>query len=139
MAPVPRALVLRTHRLAPLVLQRPLKAQLTAEVAAAANEAEAEGIRMEFDRKERALEHSIDHSPMELHLDLDVAYKCATQTLDAQTMHLTRVCLALLQLPVQVGHLAGYQHKQQKTFRSLARSRVVFRFYINACHSLTTL
>ena len=45
--------------------KRPLKAQLTAEVAAAANDAAADQIRVKFDTKEKALENEIDHRPLE--------------------------------------------------------------------------
>jgi hypothetical protein len=54
--------------------QRPLKAQLTAEVAAAMDEDEAGAIRMVFEKKEKAIEHEIDHSPLEMHLEMEVAY-----------------------------------------------------------------
>ena len=39
--------------------QRPLKAQLTAEVSAAASEGEASQIRAAFEQKEKALEHGV--------------------------------------------------------------------------------
>lgn len=54
--------------------KRPLKAQLTAEVSAAANETEATAIRAAFDKKERAIEHEIDHRPLEMHAELEVSY-----------------------------------------------------------------
>ena len=53
--------------------KRPLKAQLTAEVQAA-GEAESAQIRAEFDQKEKALEHEIDHRPLEMHLELELSY-----------------------------------------------------------------
>ena len=57
-----------------VLLQRPLKAQLTAELAAAANEADATSIRQTFEKRERTLEHSIDHVPLELHLEMEASY-----------------------------------------------------------------
>ena len=54
--------------------KRPLKAQLTAEVAAATSDAAADAIRVSFDKKEKAIENAIDHEPLEMHLELDVAY-----------------------------------------------------------------
>ena len=54
--------------------KRPLKAQLTAEVAAAADEMEASSIRAAFEKRERNLEHEIDHKPLEVHMSLSVAY-----------------------------------------------------------------
>lgn len=59
--------------------KRPLKAQLSAEVQNAATDADATKIRAEFDAKEAALEHSIDHAPLELHCELEVSYKCAAR------------------------------------------------------------
>ena len=50
--------------------KRPLKAQLTAEVAAAKDEATADAIRIKFDGKEKALENEIDHRPLEMHLEM---------------------------------------------------------------------
>ena len=54
--------------------KRPLKAQLTAEVAAAANDGAADQIRVAFDKKEKALENEIDHRPLEMHLEMEVQY-----------------------------------------------------------------
>jgi hypothetical protein len=58
-----------------LVVQskRPLKAALAAELAAAP-ESEASGIRAAYERKEAALEHELDHRPLDLHLSLDMSY-----------------------------------------------------------------
>ena len=55
-------------------MQRPLKAQMSAEVAAAGSESEATAIRAKYDAAERAIEHEIDHKPLECHLSLAVAY-----------------------------------------------------------------
>jgi hypothetical protein len=54
--------------------KRPLKAQLTAEVSAACSESAADAIRASFERKERALENEIDHRPLEMHMEMEVAY-----------------------------------------------------------------
>ena len=56
--------------------KRPLKAQLQAELAAAADETAAEEIRAAFQAREEALEHDIDHKPMEVHLGIGISYKC---------------------------------------------------------------
>ena len=59
--------------------KRPLKAQLEAEMAAAANESEQRQIRAAFDQREKAIEHEIDHKPLEMHLSLGVAYNFLTK------------------------------------------------------------
>lgn len=56
------------------VWQRPLKAQMAADVAAADGESAAAGIRAKYDAAERAIEHELDHKPLELHMSLEVAY-----------------------------------------------------------------
>merc|ERR1712118_274538 len=52
--------------------KRPLKAQPTAEVAAAADENEAASIRAAFEKKEKSIEHHLDHTPMEMHLEMEM-------------------------------------------------------------------
>lgn len=59
--------------------KRPLKAQLEAEMATAANDAETRKIRAAFDQRERAIEHEIDHKPLEMHLSLGVSYNFLTK------------------------------------------------------------
>ena len=54
--------------------KRPMKAQLAAELAASADEAEAGAIRQKFEVAEKELEHHIDHKPLEMHMELQVAY-----------------------------------------------------------------
>lgn len=54
--------------------KRPLKAQMQAEVAAAGSEGEAQSIRALFENREKALEHEIDHKPLEMHMSLAIAY-----------------------------------------------------------------
>jgi hypothetical protein len=54
--------------------KRPLKAQMSAEVAAASSETEASAIRLKYDAAEKAIEHEIDHKPLEMHMSLAVAY-----------------------------------------------------------------
>lgn len=71
-----------TNILYPSISQRPLKAQLSSEVAAAANDDEAFKIRERFAQKEMALEHMIDQRPLDLHMELDVSYKCAAHNLN---------------------------------------------------------
>ena len=54
--------------------KRPLKAQMSAEVAAAGSDAQASGIRAKYDAAEKAIEHEIDHKPLEMHMSLAIAY-----------------------------------------------------------------
>ena len=55
-------------------LQRPLKAQLQAELSTAADASAQEEIRAAFAAREKAVEHDIDHRPMDVHMELSVAY-----------------------------------------------------------------
>lgn len=45
-------------------MHRPLKAQLQAELAAAADDSERDAIQSAFASREKALEHDLDHKPM---------------------------------------------------------------------------
>ena len=56
-----------------LEAKKPLKAQLAAELGAAAPE-EHESIRAEFASRERAIEHEIDHRPLDVHMSLGISY-----------------------------------------------------------------
>ena len=56
------------------VARRPLKAQLTAELAAAADDDQRETITAAFASREKALEHDLDHKPMDVHMTIDVSY-----------------------------------------------------------------
>ena len=60
-APRPARTFSRAH-----FAHRPLKAKLAGELAAAADESERKEIKAEFEARERALEHDIDHTPREL-------------------------------------------------------------------------
>ena len=51
-----------------------MKAQLQAELAAAADDEAREAITAAFASREKALEHDIDHKPMDVHLTRDVSY-----------------------------------------------------------------
>ena len=51
-----------------------MKAQLQAELAAAPDDGTRENITAAFAAREKALEHDIDHKPMETHLTLEVSY-----------------------------------------------------------------
>ena len=55
-------------------MKRPLKAAMTAAVNAAGPGAKADEIRAEFDAEERQMEVNLDHAPLEMHLELEVAY-----------------------------------------------------------------
>ena len=53
--------------------QKPLKAQMAAELAAAP-ESEHEAVRLEFEGRERAIEHEVDHKPLRVEMLLGVDY-----------------------------------------------------------------
>ena len=55
--------------------KRPLKTQLDHELSTAVSEAEIKQIRAAFHTREKAIEHEIDHKPLEMHLSLGVSYK----------------------------------------------------------------
>ena len=55
-------------------VKRPLKAQLQAELAAAPNDEAREEITQAFAAREKALEHDLDHKPMDLHMTIDLSY-----------------------------------------------------------------
>ncbi len=59
--------------LAPHPLRSPLKAQLQAELASA-TDAEAEGIKAEFDAREKAFEHDLDHVQRDVHMMIECSY-----------------------------------------------------------------
>lgn len=54
--------------------RRPLKAQLQAELGAAASDEDRESITAAFASREKALEHDLDHKPMDVHMTLDLSY-----------------------------------------------------------------
>ena len=54
--------------------KRPLKAQQQAELAAAASEEVEANIRAAFAAREKAIEHEIDHKPMEANIELSISY-----------------------------------------------------------------
>ena len=54
--------------------KRPLKAQLDAELATAVDDAAVKECRDAFAQREAAIEHDIDHEPLEMHLQLGVSY-----------------------------------------------------------------
>ena len=53
---------------------RPLKAQLHAELGTAADSDAQDQIRDAFAAREKAIEHDLDHKPLDVHLMLDVSY-----------------------------------------------------------------
>ena len=74
-------LLLPTHALAnPIVLtprlvtRSPLKAQLQTELAEAADDEARAEITAAFAAREKALEHDLDHKPMDLHMTIDLSY-----------------------------------------------------------------
>jgi len=48
-------------------------------MAVAANDKESREIRAAFDQREKAIEHEIDHKPLEMHLSLGVSYNFLTK------------------------------------------------------------
>lgn len=54
--------------------KRPLKAQLQAELGAAPSEEAQDEIRSAFAAREKALEHELDHKPMDMHMEIAVSY-----------------------------------------------------------------
>lgn len=57
--------------------KRPLTAQLEAALDKADTEDQVAEIRANFAEKEAAIEHTLDHKPLEMHLSMSIAYKCA--------------------------------------------------------------
>lgn len=47
---------------------------MSSEVGAAANESEATAIRAKYEAAEAAIEHEMDHKPLEMHMSLAIAY-----------------------------------------------------------------
>lgn len=58
---------------------RPLKVQMDQELAASVNESEIKQIRTAFATREKAIEHEIDHKPMEVHMSLGVKCKLSSR------------------------------------------------------------
>ena len=54
--------------------KRPLKAQLQAELQNARDEESQDEIRAAFQSREAALEHELDHRPLDLHMEVSYAY-----------------------------------------------------------------
>ena len=52
--------------------KKPLKAQLAGELAVAADEDERKAIKAEYEARERAFEHELDHTPRELSMALTI-------------------------------------------------------------------
>ena len=63
--------------------KKPLKAQMQAELSAAANDADADAIREAFAARERQIEHEVDFKPLELHMQLGVDYNVRCSRPDA--------------------------------------------------------
>ena len=55
-------------------VKRPLKMQLAAELSAASSDKERAEITAEFAAREKSKEHQIDHTPMDVHLTLEMSY-----------------------------------------------------------------
>ena len=54
--------------------KRAHKAKLLSEMSAAADEAESSAIRARYEKEEKAIEHDIDHAPLNVNLALDLSY-----------------------------------------------------------------
>ena len=63
-----------TSTLLPFAYRSPLKAQLSAELAAAPNDEARDEITQAFAAREKALEHDLDHKPMDVHMTIDMSY-----------------------------------------------------------------
>ena len=63
-----------TRRACASCLCSPLKAQLQAELANATEQSEQDQIHAAFSSREKAIEHDIDHKPMDVHLSLEISY-----------------------------------------------------------------
>jgi len=59
--------------------KRPFKAQFQAEMAVSPSEEHTLKLRTAFDQREKAIEHEIDHKPLEMHLSLGVSYNFLTK------------------------------------------------------------
>jgi hypothetical protein len=87
--------------------KKPLKAKLAGELAAAADESERKEIKAEFEARERALEHDIDHTPRELSM-----VRCAPE-LNPCRDRVSHPCLSRsgpgrqVQLPLKIERLPG--------------------------------
>lgn len=105
--------------------KRPLKAQLESETARASNNDEIKQIRVGFEQREAAIENEIDHKPRDVHISLDIEYKCACHSLNRAL----KACVTLLltarlvcaQLPLEVG---VQRQRHQHPARATRRSRV---------------
>ena len=59
--------------------KRGLKAEMTSAVSDAVDEDAANKIRAEFGARERKIETELDHTPLEMHLEMEGAYKCVAE------------------------------------------------------------
>ena len=112
----------RSHMVVLLCVRRPLKAQLQAELSAAPNDEAREEITQAFAAREKALEHDLDHKPLDLHMTIDLSYKyvalgltswvpaspmpCSFCTGTAPCTDLSALLFVVSQLSQQVGQAA---------------------------------
>ena len=54
---------------------------MAAELSSTKDDSARDAIRAEFERKERQLEHEIDHKPLEVHLSIGVAYNVSARSI----------------------------------------------------------
>ena len=104
-------------------MKRPLKAQLQAELGAAGSEDAREEIQAAFAAREKALEHDLDHKPMDVHLTLDMAYNVREPQLDTASghplpsqhaTHPTACAICLFAVPQQVGQALSVLHEASR-------------------------
>ena len=95
-------------------LCRPMKAQLQGELAAAADDTAREEITAAFASREKALEHDIDHKPLETHLTLEVSYNVRATHTRATRPHphpqllLTTTLFSSCAVPLEVSVLPSF-------------------------------
>ena len=76
-----------------------MKAQLQAELASAMDDSAREEITAAFASREKALEHDIDHKPMDVHLTLDVSYNVRANSTAVSCLPCAQRCAPLLTDP----------------------------------------
>jgi hypothetical protein len=57
-----------------MLSRSPHKAQLAAEIAVSPDESTSEEIRAAFASREKAIEHDIDHTPLDMAMEISISY-----------------------------------------------------------------
>ena len=79
-----------------------MKAQLQAELASAMDDSAREEITAAFRSREKALEHDIDHKPMDVHLTLDVSYNVRANSTAVSCLPCAQRCAPCSPIPLLV-------------------------------------